>query len=292
MRAASIVGLLSLSLLWAVGMLRADLLPGLIANPLPHLQKQAISFGLLIVLTSLVAVMRRERWPSSRLLWDSVFVGLGLFVVPLALTILADGWVPGLVQTALFTLTPVFALVFEPLHKHWNRDAEPRRPDCSACILRRSALRFSVEYSNLDRGSRRIVCSNPGNCLRGRGQLQSCSNGERAFRVFHDHACGNRRSNCDDRARNSKRRDGAAGLEMVCTGSRVNVVRLDRSTRIVIAILAAAAHLCSAHDNALRACPAARDFGRCRIDESSLGAANLAGIVTNGSRCGISADSS
>jgi len=113
-RAASIVGLLSLSLLWSVGMLRADLLPGLIANPLPYLQKQAISFALLTILTSLAAALRRERWPCRRLLWDSVLVGLGLFVVPLALIALANGWVPGLAQAALFTLTPVFALVFEP----------------------------------------------------------------------------------------------------------------------------------------------------------------------------------
>lgn len=113
-RAASIVGLLSLSLLWAVGMLRADLLPGLIANPLPYLQKQAVSFALLTILTSFVALLRREGWPSKRLLWDSVSVGLGLFVAPLALITLANGWVPGLAQAALFTLTPVFALVFEP----------------------------------------------------------------------------------------------------------------------------------------------------------------------------------
>ena len=113
-RAASIVGLLSLSLLWAVGMLRADLLPGLIANPLPYLQKQAISFAQLTVVTGLAAVLRRKGWPCRRLLWDSVFVGLGLFVAPLALITLANGWVPGLAQAALFTLTPVFALVFEP----------------------------------------------------------------------------------------------------------------------------------------------------------------------------------
>jgi drug/metabolite transporter (DMT)-like permease len=113
-RAASIVGLLSLSLLWAVGMLRADLLPGLIADLLPYLQKQAISFASLTILTGLAAVLRREQWPFRRLLWDSVFVGLGLFVVPLALVTVANGWVPGLAQAALFTLTPVFALVFEP----------------------------------------------------------------------------------------------------------------------------------------------------------------------------------
>ena len=113
-RAASIVGLLSLSLLWAVGMLRADLLPGLIANPLPYLQKQAISFALLTILAGLAAALHRKRWLSGRLLWDSVVVGLGLFAVPLALITLANGWVPGLAQAALFTLTPVFALVFEP----------------------------------------------------------------------------------------------------------------------------------------------------------------------------------
>ena len=95
-------------------MLRADLLPGLIANPLPYLQKQAISFSLLAILAGLTVALRRERWSSRRMLLDSVFVGLGLFVAPLALITLANGWVPGLAQAALFTLTPVFALVFEP----------------------------------------------------------------------------------------------------------------------------------------------------------------------------------
>jgi drug/metabolite transporter (DMT)-like permease len=114
-RAASIAGLLSLSLLWAFGILRTDLLPRLIVDPLPYLQKQALSFALLTIVTSLAATLRQEGWPCRRLLWDSVFVGLGLFVIPLGLTTLATGWVPGLAQAAtLFTLTPVFALVFEP----------------------------------------------------------------------------------------------------------------------------------------------------------------------------------
>ena len=108
-------GLLLLSLLWAFGMLRSDLLPGLIVSPLPYLQKQALSFALLTILTSLASALRREGWPCRRLLWDSVLVGLGLFVIPLALTTLAADLVPGLAQAAtLFTLTPVFALVFEP----------------------------------------------------------------------------------------------------------------------------------------------------------------------------------
>ena len=96
-------------------MLRSDLLPGLIVNPLPYLQKQALSFAVLTIVTGLAATLRREGWPCRRLLWDSVFVGLGLFVIPLALTTLAAGWVPGLAQAStLFTLTPAFALVFEP----------------------------------------------------------------------------------------------------------------------------------------------------------------------------------
>ena len=113
-RAASLAALLLLSMTWAVGTLRADLLPGLISNPLPHLQRQAVPFVLLTFVASLVAAVRREQWPRGRQLRNAIVIGLGLFVAPVALVSLADGWVPGLARAALFTLTPVFALVFEP----------------------------------------------------------------------------------------------------------------------------------------------------------------------------------
>ena len=90
------------------------MLPGLIPNPLPHLQRQAVPFALLTLVASSVAAVRREQWPRGRQLRNAIVIGLGLFVAPVALVSLAEGWVPSLARAALFTLTPVFALVFEP----------------------------------------------------------------------------------------------------------------------------------------------------------------------------------
>jgi drug/metabolite transporter (DMT)-like permease len=69
---------------------------------------------LLAVAAGLIAVARRAHWPRGLPFGNSVLIGLGLFVAPAGLVFLADGWVPGLARTALFTLVPVFTLVFEP----------------------------------------------------------------------------------------------------------------------------------------------------------------------------------
>ena len=125
-RTAAVAALLLLSMAWAVATLRVDLLPGLISNPLPHLQRQAVPFALLTLVASSVAAVRHERWPRERQLRNAIMVGLGLFVAPVALVSSANGWVPSLARAALFTLTPVFALVFEP-HIGSGRATQSRR---------------------------------------------------------------------------------------------------------------------------------------------------------------------
>jgi len=102
-----------LSLLWACNVLRRDLLPGLVPDRLPPLERQALPFLLTAFLVSLVAV-RRKRIPDLQLLFGSIVVGLGLFVLPAWLLSCARNWVPPLTRAALLTLVPVFALVFEP----------------------------------------------------------------------------------------------------------------------------------------------------------------------------------
>ena len=106
--------LLLLSLLWAGAALRVDLLPELFSGLLPHLERQTIPLALLAIAAGLLAFLRGDKWPSGRRLGCAALIGLGLFAAPAGLVSLSDGWVPGLARTALFTLTPVFAVVFEP----------------------------------------------------------------------------------------------------------------------------------------------------------------------------------
>jgi len=112
--AAPVLGLLLLSLLWALNALRADLLPNLVPGLMPRLERQAIPFVLLAVVAGLSAMVRRAQWPRGRQFWISVLIGLGLFVIPAGLLYTADRSVNGFARTALFTLVPVFTLVFGP----------------------------------------------------------------------------------------------------------------------------------------------------------------------------------
>lgn len=110
----SVVALLVLSLLWAVGMVRSDLLPNFVPDLLPYFERQAIPFALLAILALAITVVRRATWPGGHLFWSSILTFLGLFVAPVGLIYLTANRVPGLTHVALFTLIPVFTLVFEP----------------------------------------------------------------------------------------------------------------------------------------------------------------------------------
>jgi hypothetical protein len=119
--ATPIVALLALSLLWACAALRVDLLPGL-PETTPYLERQVLPLALLSIAAGLVAIARsasrRRSIPGSSisgsLIRASVWIGLGLFTAPAMLIFFADTWISGIARTALFTLTPVFAIVFEP----------------------------------------------------------------------------------------------------------------------------------------------------------------------------------
>jgi len=124
-RALPNIALLLLSLLWAAGVLQADLLPDLIPNPLMPLLRQALSLGLLAIVACALAIAHGDQWPRGRMLWSCITVGVGLFVAPAMLVSWANPWVPGLTQAALFTLTPIFTLVFEPYIGGENAPQEP-----------------------------------------------------------------------------------------------------------------------------------------------------------------------
>ena len=110
-RAIPLVGLLALSLLWACADLRPDLLPDL-AETAPYLERQVLPLALLSIAAAAIALARSAEWRPS--LWPSIWIGLGLFTVPAVIVSVAGNWIGGLTRTALFTLAPVFALVFEP----------------------------------------------------------------------------------------------------------------------------------------------------------------------------------
>jgi hypothetical protein len=110
-RAASIAALLLLCLLWACDALRVDLLPSL-QETAPYLQRQVLPLVLLSISAAAIAIARGAIWRC--VISDSVWIGLGLFAVPAGLVYWADAWIHGLSRIALFTLTLVFAVVFEP----------------------------------------------------------------------------------------------------------------------------------------------------------------------------------
>jgi len=113
-RAASVAGLLLLCFLWSLGSVRADLFPNLSPNLLPYMQQQEVSFALLALASASIAFVRRVEWPQGRQMRASVFIGLGLFVAPAGLVYLSNEWVSASTRVALFSLAPVFAVVFEP----------------------------------------------------------------------------------------------------------------------------------------------------------------------------------
>jgi drug/metabolite transporter (DMT)-like permease len=107
-------GLLLLCLLWAVDSVRPDLFPASARPTLPPFERQGLQFGLFALGTAAIALARGAHWPPRQLLLKCTLVGLGLFVVPSLLVHLSEGRVSALTRVALFSLTPLFAVVFEP----------------------------------------------------------------------------------------------------------------------------------------------------------------------------------
>lgn len=108
------LGLLLLSTLWALGSLRTELFPHPGENTLSHVLSDAVLFSVFASLAASIAVVRRMEFPRGRIAWACAGAGLGLFVVPAALLALAEGELSNLDRVAVFSLTPVFAVVLEP----------------------------------------------------------------------------------------------------------------------------------------------------------------------------------
>jgi drug/metabolite transporter (DMT)-like permease len=112
--AIPVTGLLLLCFLWSLGSLRSDLLPSQFAAGLPPLEREALHLGALAVVGWLLAGVFHAPWPSGRQIWDSMLLGLGMFVVPALLGEAAKSEIPDLTRVALYSLAPVFAVAFEP----------------------------------------------------------------------------------------------------------------------------------------------------------------------------------
>lgn len=108
------LGLLLLSGLWAISSLSSDLLPHSSDVLLPPTLRQAALFSAFAALAASIAVARGLDFPRGRLAWACASVGLGLFVLPSVLVSLAQDAVSTLDRVAVFSLTPVFAVVLQP----------------------------------------------------------------------------------------------------------------------------------------------------------------------------------
>jgi drug/metabolite transporter (DMT)-like permease len=113
--AGPIAALLLLCFLWSLGSLRTDLLPQLSFEiGKSAMGAQALQFALAALAAALWSLARRERWPGT---WDAAqaaLIGLAMLVAPAMLIRLAGSSVTDATRVALFSLTPVVAVVFEP----------------------------------------------------------------------------------------------------------------------------------------------------------------------------------
>lgn len=147
-RWVSIGALLLLSLLWAVGWVRADLSPGSSAGlHLRPMLGQAVLLGVFAGLAAVGAVVLRRNWLARSTAGWAVLVGVGLFAVPLVLTTLAASWIDDSTRVALFSLTPLFAVVFEPhfaLEREQTREVRGSFPAAMVAVAG-TLLVFPVE---------------------------------------------------------------------------------------------------------------------------------------------------
>ncbi len=129
-------GLLLLSALWAAASLRTDLIPQFGAETLPTAQVQAALFSVFAAVAASIAVAQHVEFPRGRRAWACAGIGVGLFVVPAGLTACAQGWVSKLEQVAVFSLTPVLAVVLEPyLHDSATRQGKAALAGTLAAVV-------------------------------------------------------------------------------------------------------------------------------------------------------------
>jgi drug/metabolite transporter (DMT)-like permease len=131
-KALAFAGLLLLCLLWAIDSIRADLFSPSTARALPQFQRQALQFASLAFAAGMFARIGKAIWPRGQSLRDYALVGLGMFFAPAMLIYVSRDWISELTRVALFSLAPVFALVFEP---HLGRGVDLRQSALVAALI-------------------------------------------------------------------------------------------------------------------------------------------------------------
>lgn len=79
--------------------------------------------GVFAAAAALAAGVLKRGWPTGRGAFRTVLTGFGLFVVPAVLGFVAGERIDGATRVALFSLTPLFAVIFEP-HIGSNSDQQ------------------------------------------------------------------------------------------------------------------------------------------------------------------------
>jgi drug/metabolite transporter (DMT)-like permease len=111
----TITAFLFLCLLWAAATLRFDLFPrGAAEMHVSQMIYDSLLLGFLAVLAGVATAIRKYRWPEQKTTAEALLVAVGLFVLPTLLTEFAGAFVTETTRVALFSLTPLFAVVFEP----------------------------------------------------------------------------------------------------------------------------------------------------------------------------------
>ncbi len=111
----AIAALLALSFLWSLDSLRADLLPyRWQSDSASTLSGQALRLAVLAIEAAIIARITRSPRVRRRDTVQAALIGLGLFAAPALILHFAAPFVPDLTRTALFALTPIFAVVLEP----------------------------------------------------------------------------------------------------------------------------------------------------------------------------------
>jgi drug/metabolite transporter (DMT)-like permease len=112
---ATIAALLLLCLLWAAVTLRSDLSPRgaerIGVSPMRH---EALILGSFAGLAAIAALIRQQGLPERKTVAEALLAGVGMFVVPTLVNEFGKGSISDTTRVALFSLTPMFAVVFEP----------------------------------------------------------------------------------------------------------------------------------------------------------------------------------
>lgn len=135
-----------LCLIWAWASLREDMLPSsAVAAKFPTLLAEAMLLGLFAGLAGAAAFIRKAMWPGIHRLGSTVLVGMGLFVVPSLLTEWSKSWISSSTRVALFSLAPIFAVVFEPYVGNENEPAQRHAFAAALLTVFGTLLVFSID---------------------------------------------------------------------------------------------------------------------------------------------------